>query len=50
MVVHTVTSNGVPQPDDDLKHVTRKKIIPYRSLYEDLPDPIVFMSVAVTMQ
>jgi hypothetical protein len=40
-------SDGAPEPDGVLKVVTRKKIIHYRQLYIDRPDPIVFMSVPV---
>ncbi len=40
-------SDGVPEPDGTLKVVVRKKIIHYRQLYLDRPEPIVFMPVAV---
>jgi hypothetical protein len=30
-----------------LKNTARKKILHYRQLYADLPDPMVFMPVAV---
>jgi hypothetical protein len=40
-------SDGTPEPDGALKVVVRKKIIHYRQLYIDRPDPIVFKSVAV---
>ena len=34
-------SDGVPEPDGTLKVVGRKKIIHYRQLYIDRPEPIV---------
>jgi hypothetical protein len=40
-------SDGVPEPDGDLKVVVRKKIIHYHQLYLDHPEPIAFMPVAV---
>ena len=40
-------SDGVPEPDGDLKVVSRKKIIHYHQLYIDHPEPIAFMPVAV---
>ena len=40
-------SDGVPELDGDLKVVDRKKIIHYRQLYLDRPEPIAFMPVAV---
>ena len=40
-------SDGAAEPDGTLRVVTRKKILHYRHLYLDRPDPIVFMSVAV---
>ncbi len=40
-------SDGGPEPDGDLKVVVRKKIIHYRQLYIDHPEPIVFMPVVV---
>ena len=41
------SSDGVPEPDGTLKVVVRKKIIHYRQLYIDRPEPIAFMPVAV---
>jgi hypothetical protein len=41
------SSDGVPEPDGALRVVSRKKIIHYRQLYIDRPDPIVFMSLVV---
>ena len=40
-------SDGAPEPDGALKVVVRKKIIHYRQLYIDHPEPISFMPVAV---
>ena len=40
-------SDGAPEPDGALKGVTRKKIIHYRQLYIDRPEPISLMPVAV---
>ena len=40
-------SDGAPEPDGALRVVTRKKILHYRQLYIDRPEPIAFMSVAV---
>jgi hypothetical protein len=40
-------SDGAPEPDGSLKIVARKKIIHYRRLHIDRPEPITFMSVAV---
>jgi hypothetical protein len=40
-------SDGAPEPDGALKVVARKKIVHYRQLYIDLPEPIAFMPVAV---
>ena len=40
-------SDGAPEPDRALKVVARKKIIYYRQLYIDRPEPIAFMPVAV---
>ena len=40
-------SDGAPERDGSLKVVTRKKIIHYRQLYIDHPEPIVFIPVAV---
>jgi hypothetical protein len=41
------SSDGAPEPDGALKVVARKKIIHYRQLYIDRPEPIAFMPVAV---
>ena len=42
------SSDGDPEPDGALKVVVRKKILHYRQLYLDRPEPIAFMPVAVT--
>ena len=39
--------DGTPEPDGVLKVVDRKKIIHYRQLYIDRPEPIAFMPVEV---
>jgi hypothetical protein len=39
--------DGAPEPDGTLKAVARKRIIHYRQLYIDRPEPIAFMPVAV---
>ncbi len=44
---YTISSNGALQPDDALKNADRQKIIHHSQLSEDLPDPIVFMTVVV---
>ncbi len=41
------SSDGAPEPDGALKVVVRKKIIHYRQLYIDRPEPIAFVPVAV---
>jgi hypothetical protein len=46
-LTNTRRSDGAPEPDGVIKAVARKKIIHYRQLYVDRPDPIVFMPVAV---
>ena len=46
-LTNTRCSDGVPEPDGSLKVVARKKIIHYRQLYIDRPEPIIFMPVAV---
>ncbi len=40
-------SDGVPEPDGDLRVSFRKKILHYRQLYIDRPDPIAFMPLSV---
>ncbi len=39
--------HGAPEPDGTLKVVPREKILHYRQLYIDRPEPIAFMPVAV---
>ena len=46
-LTHTRRSDGAPEPDGTLKTVARAKIIHYRQLYLNRPDPIAFMHVAV---
>ena len=46
-LTHTRRSDGAPEPDGALKAVARAKIIHYRQLYLNRPDPIAFMPVAV---
>ena len=46
-LTHTRRSDGAPEPDGALKAVTRAKIIHYRQLYLNRPDPIAFMPVTV---
>ncbi len=38
---------GAPEPDGVIKAVARTKIIHYRQVYLNLPDPIAFMTLAV---
>ena len=40
---HTNRSDGAPEPDGALKTVTRTKIIHYRQLYLNRPDPITLL-------
>ena len=46
-LTHTRRSDGAPEPDGALKAVARAKIIHYRQLYLNRPDPIAFMTVSV---
>jgi hypothetical protein len=46
-LTNTRRSDGAPEPDGVIKVVVRKKILHYRQLYVDRPDPIAFMPVAV---
>ncbi len=41
------SSDGPPEFDGDLREVTRKKILHYRQLYINLPDPIAFLPAVV---
>ena len=40
-------SDSVPESDGVLRTVTRKKILLYRQLYLDRPEPISFLPVVV---
>jgi hypothetical protein len=40
---NTRRSDGAPELDGALREVTRKKILHYRQLYINRPDPIVFL-------
>ena len=44
---NTRRSDGDPEPDGALRTVVRKKILQYRQLYIDRPEPIAFLPVAV---
>jgi hypothetical protein len=44
---HRVSSTGTPQPDGVLNKSVRIKIRHYRQIYEDSPDPIVFLPIFV---
>jgi hypothetical protein len=46
-LTNTSRSDGAPEPDGTIKTVARKKILHYRQLYVDRPDPIASMPVAV---
>ena len=46
-LTHTSRSDGDPEPDCVLKTVTGDKIIHYRQVYLNRPDPIAFMSLTV---
>jgi hypothetical protein len=46
-LTNTRRSDGSPEPDGVIKVVARKKIIHYRQLYIDHPEPITFMTVPV---
>jgi hypothetical protein len=46
-LTNTRCSDGAPEPDGVIKAVARKKILHYRQLYVDHPDPIAFMPVTV---
>ena len=46
-ITHTRRSDGAPATDGVLKTVARVKIIHYRQLYLNRPEPIAFMSVTV---
>ena len=46
-LTNTRSSDGAPEPDGALKVVAGKKILDYRQLYIDHPEPIAFMPVVV---
>ncbi len=46
-LTNTRRSDGAPEPDGALREVTRKKILHYRQLYLDRPEPMTFMSTTV---
>jgi hypothetical protein len=46
-LTHTRRTDGVPEPDGALKTVARTKILHYRQLYLNRPDPIVFIPATV---
>jgi hypothetical protein len=46
-LTNTSRSDGAPEPDRVIKTVVRKKILHYRQLYVDHPDPIAFIPVVV---
>ena len=46
-LTNTRRSDGAPDHDGVLRVVTRKKILHYRQLYLNHPEPIVFMPVPV---
>ncbi len=46
-LTNTRRSDGVPEPDGDLRTVTRKKILHYLQVYIDRPEPNAFLPSAV---
>jgi hypothetical protein len=46
-LTHTRRSDGSPEPDGALKASARDKIIHYRQVYLNHPDPIGFMPLVV---
>jgi hypothetical protein len=46
-LTYTRRSDGAPEPDGVLKAVTRTKIIHYRQVYLNRPDPITFIPLVV---
>jgi hypothetical protein len=46
-VTNTRRSDGSPDLDGTLMEVSRKKILHYRQLYINRPDPIAFLPVVV---
>jgi hypothetical protein len=46
-LTNTRRSDGSPEPDGTLKALSRDKIIHYRQVYLNRPDPISFMPLVV---
>ncbi len=46
-MTNTRRLDGAPELDGDLREVDRKKILHYRQLYINRPDPIAFFPTAV---
>ncbi len=46
-LTNTTRSDGAPELDGALREVARKKILHYRQLYCNRPDPIAFLPAAV---
>ncbi len=46
-LTNTRRSDGAPELDGDLREMARKKILHYRQLYLNRPEPITFLPVAV---
>jgi hypothetical protein len=46
-LTNTSRSDGAPELDGALREVARKKILHYRQLYINRPDPIVFLPAVV---
>ncbi len=47
VLTHRVSSTVDPQTDGALNKAARMKIRHYRQIYEDRPDPIVFLTITV---
>ena len=48
-VTNASRSDDAPELDGDPRELDRKKILHYRQLYFNRPDPIVFLPVAVDL-
>ena len=44
-LTHRISSTGTPHLDGALKNAFKKKILHYRQIYADKPDPIIFLPV-----
>ena len=44
-LTHRLRSTEAPQPDGDLNNTVRLKNKHYKRIYDDLSEPVVFMSV-----